>query len=185
MQHRYILALDIGTSSTKAVLWTDDGMPVAQATKEYSLQRPHASWSEIDALAWWRAVCLTAHQVLAQAGVAGDQVVGIGVDGLGWTMVPVDQRGSPLCPAMIWLDRRAEAEADWLRRLPNGEALVDLVANPLRRVVHYAQAALAATPQTGHLRSHRPVPHVHRFHRSPAYRREFLRLHPGLRLSLL
>lgn len=148
MQHRYILALDIGTSSTKAVLWTDDGMPVAQATNEYSLQRPYASWSEIDALAWWRAVCLTAHQVLAQAGVAGEQVVGIGLDGLGWTMVPVDQRGAPLCPAMIWLDRRAEAEADWLRRLPNGEALVDLVANPLD--------ASYITPKLLWLQRHKP-----------------------------
>jgi xylulokinase len=131
MQHRYILALDIGTSSTKAALWTDDGTLVAQTTEDYSLQRPYVSWAEIDALEWWRAVCLTTQQVLAQSGVAGDQVVGIGVDGLGWTLVPVDRRGDPLFPAMTWLDRRAEAEADWLRSLPEASDLVNLVANPL------------------------------------------------------
>ena len=131
MHHTYLLAVDVGTSSTKTALWTEDGVLVAQATESYPLQRPCPSWAEMSALDWWKAACLTIQQVLAQAGIDGRQVSGVGVDGLGWTLVPVDRDGEPLRPAMTWLDRRAEAEAAWLRGLPNADALVDLVANPL------------------------------------------------------
>ena len=107
MARAYILAVDIGTSSTKTALWAEDGVLVAQATESYPLQRPYASWAEMDAFDWWNALCLTARGVFAQAGIDGRQVIGIGIDGLGWTLVPVDKAGEPLHPAMIWLDRRA------------------------------------------------------------------------------
>ena len=131
MPHTYIVAVDVGTSSTKTALFAEDGALVAQASEDYSLQRPRPSWAEMDALDWWRATCVTIRRVLSAAGVAAGQVAGIGVDGLGWTLVPVDQRGTPLYPAMIWLDRRAGAENAWLRSLPQADHLVDLVANPL------------------------------------------------------
>ena len=56
---------------------------------------------------------------------------GIGVDGVGWTLIPVDRAGNPLHPAMIWLDRRAEEETSWLKSLPEADSLVNLNANPL------------------------------------------------------
>jgi xylulokinase len=58
-------------------------------------------------------------------------IAGIGVDGVGWTLIPVDRAGDPLRPAMIWLDRRAERETAWLKSLPEAESLVNLNANPL------------------------------------------------------
>jgi xylulokinase len=50
---------------------------------------------------------------------------------VGWTLIPVDRTGAPLQPAMIWLDRRAEQETDWLKSLPEADSLVNLDANPL------------------------------------------------------
>ena len=148
MKHQYILTVDIGTSSTKTVLWTENGKQVAEASESYSLIRQHPSWAEMNAIDWWKATCTTVRKVITSAGADARQVVGIGVDGLGWTLLPVDSQGEPLRPAMIWLDRRAEEEAAWLRSLPEASRLVDLVANPLD--------AAYITPKLIWLRKHEP-----------------------------
>jgi xylulokinase len=144
----YIVTVDNGTSSTKTVLWTAAGVPVAEAERAYSLHRPHPLWAEIDANVWWEAACHTIREVLARGGVDGRQVVGVGVDGIGWTLLPVDRECNPLAPAMIWLDRRAEEEAAWLRSLEQAGELVDLAANPLDSAY--------ITPKLLWLKTHRP-----------------------------
>src|SRR5512134_800238 len=131
MAPRYILTVDVGTSSTKTFLWTESGQLVAHATSSYDLHRPQSLWAEINADLWWRAVCETIQTVLATSEVDPASITGVGVDGVGWTLVPVDRAGNPLHPAMIWLDRRAEQETLWLKSLPEAESLVDLNANPL------------------------------------------------------
>jgi xylulokinase len=131
MAHQYILTLDLGTSSAKTALWTDAGALAAETSQSYALHRPNALYAEMDAQVWWDAVCATTRAVLAQSGVAPQDVAGIGVDGIGWTLVAVDQAINPLYPALIWLDRRAEPEARWLASLPEANAWIDLAANPL------------------------------------------------------
>src|SRR4051794_5276735 len=127
----YIVTVDNGTSSTKTVLWTAEGVPVAEAEEAYALRRPQPAWAEIDANVWWDAACITIRAVLAKSGINPRQVAGVGVDGIGWTLLPVDEECNPLAPALIWLDRRAQEETDWLRGLEQADALVDLVANPI------------------------------------------------------
>jgi xylulokinase len=131
MHTGYILTIDVGTSSTKTALWTETGERLAHASFEYPLERPEPLWAEIDGDIWWRAVCTTIQQTLSKSKIAPDRIVGIGIDAVGWTLVPVDQAGNPLRPAMIWLDRRAEQETAWLKTLPEADALVNLDANPL------------------------------------------------------
>jgi len=131
MASQYIITVDVGTSSTKTSLWTDDGQLVAHASATYNLDRPEPLWAEIDADTWWQAVCETIRTVLATSEVDPAAIAGIGVDGVSWTLIPVDNAGNPLRPAMIWLDRRAEQETTWLKSLPEAEDLVNLDANPL------------------------------------------------------
>ena len=128
---RHILTVDVGTSSTKTSLWTETGQLVAHATSGYDLRRPEPLWAEIDGDTWWRAVCETIRMVLATSKVDPISIAGIGVDAIGWTLIPVDRAGNPLHPAMIWLDRRAEQETRWLKSLPEADSLVNLNANPL------------------------------------------------------
>src|SRR6476646_2614009 len=111
----YILTVDNGTSSTKTVLWTAEGVPVAEAEQAYALRRPGPAQAEIDANVWWQALCSTVQRVLSQSGIDPRQIACVGVDGIGWTLVPVDRKCNPLFPALIWLDRRAEQETAWLR----------------------------------------------------------------------
>ncbi len=131
MAFRHILTVDVGTSSTKTALWAEDGHLLAHASYGYPLSRPEPLWAEIDANIWWQAVCSTIQEVLTKSGISPDTIAGIGIDAVGWTMIPVDSIGNPLRPAMIWLDRRAERETMYLKSLPDADQLVNLNANPL------------------------------------------------------
>ncbi|MCA9948510.1 MAG: hypothetical protein KDE48_02605 [Anaerolineales bacterium] len=131
MAQQCILTVDIGTSSTKTAVWNSDGQMLAEASATYILHRPGPLVAEIDADVWWTAVCKTIQQVMQTAGLLPDDVAGIGIDGVGWTLIPVDEEIKPLAPAMIWLDRRAQIETAWLNSLPEAQQLIDLVANPI------------------------------------------------------
>jgi xylulokinase len=95
------------------------------------LHRPQPIWAEIDGRVWWEAVCATVRQVVAKSNIDPQHVAGIGVDGIGWTLLPVDRNGEPLSSALIWLDRRAEEETAWLRNLAEADQLIELCANPI------------------------------------------------------
>ena len=144
----YLIAIDVGTSSTKTALRDAGGRLLAEASAGYAVHHPFPAWAEMDVELWWQAACTTVRQVVAQAGIDPLAVGGIGVDGVSWTLIPVDRDLRPLCPAMIWLDRRAEAEAAWLRAQPEAEAWVALNANPLD--------AAYVTPKLLWLREHAP-----------------------------
>lgn len=148
MKPAYLLGIDIGTSTTKCGLWTEEGSLVAETTAGYDLQRPYPAWAEQDAEDWWNAICLSVRRILSQSGVTPGEIAGVGVDGLGWVLLPVDVAGQPLCPATIWLDRRAEEDAASLRALPEADHLVNLVANPLD--------AAYITPRILWLKRHQP-----------------------------
>lgn len=104
---------------------------MAETTRAYALARPHPLYAEMDARVWWDAVCETIRAVVAPSGIAPQDIAGIGVDGIGWTLVAVDEHCESLYPALIWLDRRAEPETQWLASLPEANELVNLAANPL------------------------------------------------------
>jgi xylulokinase len=144
----HVLTIDQGTSSLKAALWREDGVVLAEAVEPYELSRPAPTWAEIDPARWWDALCGATSAVLAKAGVAADDVACVAPDGIGWTLVAVDAELRPVAPAMTWLDRRAEAEAEALRARPDADALVDLAANRLD--------AAYLTPKVAWLAAHRP-----------------------------
>lgn len=148
MAQRYIITIDVGTSSTKTALWDDSGMLVAETSAAYALHRPAPLWAEIDGDVWWQAVCATVQQVIAAGGIAARDVAGVGVDGVGWTLLPVDREVNALYPALIWLDRRADDETRWLNALLDADRLVHLAANPLD--------AAYITPKLLWLKHHHP-----------------------------
>ena len=131
MQNGTILTIDIGTSSTKTALWSVDGILIAEAMHAYPLNRPEPLWAEIKGEVWWEAVCGTIKEVLRTGNVQPEDVKGIGVDGVSWTLLPVDHSGHPLTPAMIWLDRRAIEQTEALKNHCAAEAMLQSSANPI------------------------------------------------------
>ncbi len=108
-RERAVLALDLGTTEIKAGLVTLDGrlLGLARAGCPIDLSRG-PGWAEQDPGAWWSAV-VSAVRALRAPDLG--EIVAIGVDGHGPTLVAVDQRGEATRPAITWLDTRATAEA--------------------------------------------------------------------------
>ena len=77
----YLLGIDIGTSATKTVLFSQDGKTVASASYEYPLYQPNPGWAEQDPSDWWEAVCFTCKKILADTNFDNSSIKGIGISG--------------------------------------------------------------------------------------------------------
>src|SRR5574343_817407 len=117
MESTCILALDQGTTSSRALLIDRQGRVLAQAQREFAQHFPQAGWVEHDADAIWRTQRRVAQEVLARARVSPRQVAAIGLTNQRETTVLWDRRtGRPLAPAIVWQDRRTVGVCDALRR---------------------------------------------------------------------
>lgn len=112
---KYILSIDVGTSSTKTVLFDLDFNVVTTARKKYETLYPHSGWAEQPAEQWWDALKENTQTMLSEGGVDAAEIIAIGIDAFSTTIVPVDPSGVPLRPGLIWMDRRAVKQADWIR----------------------------------------------------------------------
>lgn len=106
-----ILAHDLGTSSNKGVLVDLEGRILATASAEYPVTHPHPNWAEQDPEDWWSAVVETTRAVLHETGTLPEQVAGMVFACQMLGVIPVDETGQALRPAIIWLDSRAGDEA--------------------------------------------------------------------------
>ena len=123
MNKQLLLGIDIGTTSTKAVVFDAQGGVLAQATQEYPTHYPHPGWAEQDPDDWWRATCAVLKQVFAQPALNPQDVAAIGISCQAPSLVAVDRQNRPLHQALIWMDRRSEAECAWLREHVGEEAI--------------------------------------------------------------
>jgi len=113
---RYILALDQGTTSSRAILFDHDGHPVAISQREFPQLYPRPGWVEHDPEDIWGTQRTVARQVLTEVGVRAAQVVAIGITNQRETTVVWDRRtGQPLHNAIVWQDRRTAPACDALR----------------------------------------------------------------------
>lgn len=123
MANDLLIGIDIGTTSTKAVLVDRHGALLGEASQEYRTAFPHPNWAEQDPEDWWRATCSILPRLFASTGRTATEVAGVGISCQAPTLAAVDRHGQPLYPAMIWLDRRSEAQCTWLRQQVGEEAI--------------------------------------------------------------
>jgi xylulokinase len=105
-----LLGIDVGTSSVKAVLVEPRGTVRAVGHAEYPLHHIRPAWVEQDPEDWWRGTCQAVREALAKVLQGAERVLGLAVSCQAPTLLALDRSGRPLRPAMIWMDRRAEAE---------------------------------------------------------------------------
>ena len=102
----YILVIDEGTTSTRAVLFAADGKAVGSCQRPLTQHYPQAGLVEHDAEEIWNLTLACAQEMVATAGGA-DQIASIGITNQRETVVFWDRRtGKPLAPAIVWQDRR-------------------------------------------------------------------------------
>ena len=120
----YLLALDQGTSSSRSIVFNEDGRIVAQAQQELPQIFPQPGWVEHDPMEIWRGQLATARQALAMAGLKASDIRAVGITNQRETTVVWHRKtGQPLHHAIVWQDRRAEATCAQLREQGH-EALI-------------------------------------------------------------
>lgn len=116
-KRRAVLGIDLGTSQVKALVMTPDGEIRGRGRAGYRVVSPGEGLAETDPAEWWRATTAAVREALADAS-ADIEVAAVGVDGQMHGVVLVGDDGNAVRPAILWLDRRAEAEAARYGELP-------------------------------------------------------------------
>lgn len=112
----YILALDQGTTSSRAIVFDRDGSIVAVAQKEFPQIFPKPGWVEHDPRDIWSTQAGVAAEALTKANVGAADVAAIGITNQRETTVVWDRTtGQPICNAIVWQDRRTASICDGLR----------------------------------------------------------------------
>lgn len=124
----YILGVDIGTGSSKAVAVTPTGQITAAHRHAYTTQHPQPGYSEQDPEEIIAAIITTIQKTVQQMGVAP---AAIALSCAMHSLMAVDENGRPLTPLMTWADSRAEAYASALKNSPEGKKIYAATGTPI------------------------------------------------------
>ncbi|GGK17008.1 glycerol kinase [Caldalkalibacillus thermarum] len=117
MDKKYILALDQGTTSSRAILFDKQGQIVGIAQKEFEQIYPQPGWVEHDPMEIWGTQSGVAREVLERTGIKPQEVAAIGITNQRETTVVWDkQTGKPIYNAIVWQDRRTADICDELKQ---------------------------------------------------------------------
>lgn len=126
---KILLGIDQGTSGLKITAFDLDGQVVASSHQGYETFYPKPLYVEQNCEDWWSA-CIKGIKDILKV-VDRKAIAGIGVDGISWACIPVDKKGDVLYPTMIWLDRRATEEVQWMKSVIGEKELIALSGNPV------------------------------------------------------
>lgn len=126
----YLLGIDLGTSSIKAVALSENGCIAGIGQQSYEFSIPKPGYAEQDPDTWYRALCDALSQ-LAAKGVALKEIAAVGFSGQMHGLVPVDRDGRALRNAILWCDQRAAKQLSYVRSLFSNEQLAQMVQNPV------------------------------------------------------
>ena len=116
MQDKYIMALDQGTTSSRAIIFDRAGNMISIAQKEFSQIYPHAGWVEHDPMEIWESQRSVAIDALSQSQLNSNQIAAMGITNQRETTVIWDREtGLPIYNAIVWQDRRTAAFCDSLK----------------------------------------------------------------------
>lgn len=117
MQDQYILALDQGTTSSRAMLFDRHGNIVSAAQKEFRQIYPQPGWVEHDPQEIWSTQAGVAAEAVTRAGLNGTSIAAIGITNQRETTIVWDREtGQPVHNAIVWQDRRTAAFCDSLKQ---------------------------------------------------------------------
>lgn len=129
---KYLLGIDVGTTGTKTILFSDAASPIKRAYRSYPLYHEKPGYSEQDAEDWWRAIVDTVREVLEE--IPPEDVAAISLSTQGGTLVPTDSCGTPTRRAFVWNDIRFTDEREaFLREVGGSDKLYQITGWSLGR----------------------------------------------------
>ncbi len=121
---KYILALDQGTTSSRAIVFDHHGKPVSVAQKEFTQIYPNPAWVEHDADEIWSTQAGVAQEAITRAGIDSSALAAIGITNQRETTIVWDRRtGKPVYNAIVWQDRRTAGYCDTLKAQGHSERI--------------------------------------------------------------
>lgn len=124
---QYLIAHDIGTSGTKASLFSVEGELIRSNTVSYETHFFNGNCAEQNPQDWWKAVCESTHSITA--GINPADVLAISFSAQMQCCLVVDKEGNPLRPAMIWADQRAQEEAERLKKVVGFDEMYEITGH--------------------------------------------------------
>jgi len=125
---KLLIGVDIGTQGTKGVLVAPNGEVLSTATEEYGVFHPQPLWAEQWPDVWLDASCTVIRKLLQ--GTDAHAIAGVCISGLyGGSGIPLDDRMKPVRPCLIWMDRRATEEVDWIKQNVDLDRLFAITGN--------------------------------------------------------
>jgi FGGY-family pentulose kinase len=106
------LGVDVGTQSLRAALFDLHGVCRGWATAPLDTTHPQPTWAEQDVNQWWRAARAAVPDAVGRARAAPEDIAALGLDCTACTVVACRGDGTPLRPALLWMDQRAYREAE-------------------------------------------------------------------------
>lgn len=138
----YILALDQGTSSSRAIVFNLYGQIVSLAQQEFTQYYPQSGWVEHDPLHIWQSQLQTAQEALRKADLKATDIRAIGITNQRETTLVWDKRtGQPIYNAIVWQDRRSEPLCEQLRQA--GHEKLILTKTGLRLDAYFSATKIA------------------------------------------
>ena len=123
---QYIMALDQGTTSSRAIIFNREGRVIATAQKEFTQYFPQPGWVEHDANEIWSTQLGVATEAISQAGLSLEDIAAIGITNQRETTVVWDRAtGKPVYNAIVWQDRRTSSFCDELREKGLDKIILD------------------------------------------------------------
>lgn len=111
---KYILGMDLGTTAIKAAVFDENGKECGSKTLEYTLLTPEPGRAELEASTYVETFIKAAHEAIKRAEIDPADIQSLGMSAQGETMLCLDENNEPLRPAIVWMDIRAAAEAEWI-----------------------------------------------------------------------
>ncbi|MCQ2436844.1 MAG: hypothetical protein MJ099_00425 [Clostridia bacterium] len=102
---RYLIGIDVGTTGTKSMVVSEHGEIVGHAYRGYPIATPKPGYNEQNALDWWDAIVETVTKATADIKDKS-AIAAISLSAQGGTFLPVDEKGEPVRPAIVWSDKR-------------------------------------------------------------------------------
>ena len=164
MEQQYFLGVDIGTTAIKAALFDGCGQKLLHRTQEYELLKPSAQRVEQAPHVYWDTFCACVKYVVQNSGVDPRHIKAFSMDSSAETIAFMDENLEPLDNFYVWLDSRAEEEANEINEhFPAARSYMPPARPPLTRCTRPPRFSGSKT-QAGTVPAHPHDVHVRRLH---------------------
>ena len=108
---KFVMGIDVGTGSVRVGIFDLQGNAVSMATATYLTSTPRNGWAEQNPFDWWDAICAASKEAVRKSNINPEDIKGLSVDATCCTVIAADAHYHPLRPAIMWMDVRANRQA--------------------------------------------------------------------------